>query len=306
MTAGPALIVAAAAAPLTVFAWVKYRLRSVGDDPTFGAAPGFVAALAGGAVIGPIVAIASYGIAALVAGFLVQGLVEPGRALLRQLGADPSLTGVMRSTWVLVLLIELVVIAPLTEEAGKALGGRLGKPMDRRAAFLCGVAAGTGFAIVENMVYGWGAVSFGAAWEPVIATRVFCAAMHPLATGLVMLGWWDWRENRDPAALARGYLAGVGVHALWNGAQVAMIVVVASSSASRGVITFAALAFTGALGVVMMGALWRLTDVVAAGGEVRAGALSEPKAMAGWILLSSTMLVPVAFVAFLFPEFLGS
>lgn len=293
-----AMIVVAAAAPLAVFAWVRHRLLDAG-------ARSLGAAFSGGAILGPVVAIVSFGFVVVVAGSLVRELVDPGQALLRRLQVDPSLARVLRTGWVLVLLVEVVAVAPLTEEIAKALGAVFGKPTDRRGAFCCGVAAGAGFAIVEDIIYGIGAVASGEPWTPLLAARALGSAVHPLATGLVMLGWWDWRERRDPVGLARGYIAGVTVHALWNGAQVAMIVAIVSGPASADAWGIAALAFTGALGMVALATLWKMTELVAAGGEVRLRPLSEPRTMAAWLLLSASMLVPVAFVAFLFPDFIG-
>lgn len=294
------LVGVAALVPLAILAWVSWRISTPQDE-----SPLVIAALVGGAVIGPIVALASYGVAAVIAGSLVQGMVEPGQALLEELHVDPVLGDLLRSPWVLVMLVGTVIVAPFTEEAGKALGALFGRPMTRRAALLAGVAAGAGFAVVEDILYGWGASQFGGSWEPILAMRALGAAVHPLATGLVMLGWWEFRSQRDGAALARGYLSGVGVHALWNGAQVAMVVVAASSAVSGSVLVPASLAFTGTLGVIAAGALWRLTDAVAAGRPNTLPSLADPRAMAGWMMLSASMLVPIAFVAIAYPEFLG-
>lgn len=297
-----ALILVAAAAPLAVLLAVTFRLRAVGTSTT-----GLGRALVAGGIIGPAVAILTHGIVAALAGSMVVGLADSGAHLLDQFRADPTLSDVLRSPWVLVLLIDVVVVAPLTEEVAKALGALTGRPGDRRAALLAGVAAGTGFAIVEDIVYGAGAASFGGSWVPLVVARAMGAAVHPLATGLVMLGWWDWRHNRDAAALARGYFGGVGVHALWNGAQVAMLVaMVATENTNAGrTLLAASLAFTGAFGLMAMGGLWSLTRRVAAGGHGLLPSLEEPRAMAAWMILAAAMLAPVAFIAIAYPEFIA-
>lgn len=112
-----------------------------------------------------------------------------------------------------------VVVAPFVEEALKPVGlfilGRQ-RITGERQAFLVGALAGAGFAIVENMLYESGAARVGgAAWLVVVALRGLVAALHPLATGLVAVGWYRSRPGqRRP--LWEGYLAAVGLHALWN------------------------------------------------------------------------------------------
>ena len=65
-----------------------------------------------------------------------------------------------------------------------------------------------------------------------------------------MLGWWEWKQNRDLGVLVRRFLFGVGVHALWNGSIVTMGVV----GETYGVDQLLGL---GALGVVYTAALGR-------------------------------------------------
>ena len=65
------------------------------------------------------------------------------------------------------------------------------------------------------------------------------------------------------------------------------------------------LAYSGAIGVMAAAALW-LVAADAAKGEALAGL--EPgdhRVLAGWTVLASTLLVPVAILVTAFPEFFG-
>ncbi|NIW73800.1 MAG: PrsW family intramembrane metalloprotease, partial [Gemmatimonadetes bacterium] len=43
---------------------------------------------------------------------------------------------------------------------------------DRQSAFLAGVAAGTGFAILENVLYASSSGFFGQSWQTVVVARM--------------------------------------------------------------------------------------------------------------------------------------
>jgi len=287
-----ALIAAAVAMPIAV-ALAVWGRSGVRTFPT--------RAFWGGATVGPVLAIASHAlVAAFVAAFVV-GFADSGRALLESLRADPRLVHALGSPWIIVLLVEVVAVAPLTEEVAKALGARLAGPGSAREAFLAGAAAGAGFAAVENVLYAAGAAAFGGPWPAVVAMRALGAAVHPLATGLVVLGWWEWRQHRDERRLAARFLAGAGVHALWNGSFVAAAVVEEAFGvpAALGPV---ALAFAGALGVVLAGTLWSVAGSVEAGRDPFARTTAA-RGLAGWIVLSSSLLVPIVVLAVGFPGF---
>lgn len=301
LMAGPeapagALLLAAAAAPLTVLFAVWGRLGTRFPGP----------AVAGGAVIGPLVALASHTLVAAFAAAFLLGFADSGRRLLDSLRLDPRLTTVLASPWVLLLLVELVVVAPLTEEAGKALGARLFRPSSRKEAFVSGVAAGAGFAMVENLLYAGAAAALGGPWPAVVLARALGAAVHPLATGIVVLGWFDWKANRDPLALARRLLAGAGVHALWNGSLVALFVVQVAyrraeiwSGLGPVSVSYAAL-----IGIVLAGVLWRLAERLADELPSREGfARGDARAMARWTILAASFLVPAVLLVLAFPGF---
>ena len=290
------MLVAAAGGPLAIAAAVAGRL----GGPRFPAA-----SLIGGAVIGPVIAVLGHAVVAAFAYFFILGFADEATALLDQLQVDPRLLEVLESPWTLLLLIDLAVVAPLTEETGKALGARSGRPTDRKHAFLCGVAAGVGFAVVENILYvGSGAV-FGGPWPEIALERVIGVAVHPLASGLVMLGWWDARHGRR-WALLRGFLAGAGIHAVWNGSIVALgvIEIAYDLGATANRATTAGFGYLIALSAMLLGALWVVTTAVAEDRDP-IGALDFRRGpvVAGWLLLMISVLVPAALLVLSFPGF---
>ena len=291
-----ALIVAAIAPPLAVLIAAWSRLYPDGPFPA--------RAVTGGALIGPAVAIAGHAVVAALVYVLLAGLADAANGLVDALRIDPRIADLVGSPWVLVLLVDLVVAAPLTEELGKALGARaFSRPRSRREAFLTGVASGAGFAAIENVLYAGLAAAYGGPWTAVVVARAAGAAVHPLSSGLVMRGWWDAKHGGVPGALGRGYLAGVGLHALWNGSLVVLVVagsiVAPSQAAAMGAVT--QLAWTGALGALFLGGLWReARDVDRASGSAPIPGLP---AVAGLIVTAASLLVPAATLLLAFPSF---
>jgi RsiW-degrading membrane proteinase PrsW (M82 family) len=293
---GLALIVAAGAAPIAAVLAIRARL-----DLPFPSR-----AMMGGAVVGPLVALASHAFVAAFAAAFFLGFAETGRHLLDALRADPRLTTILSSPWVILAIVELIAVAPLTEEAGKAIGARLARPRTRTEAFMAGAAAGAGFALVENLVYAAAAAALGGPWPAVVLGRALGAAVHPLATGAVAMGWWEWRQERSLARAAKRFLAGVGIHALWNGSLVALWVVstafvVNGSSPELGVI---ALGYEAAIGLAMAGLLWVTTASVASDRDPFAAVdFREGRTVAAWVLLGASVLVPVGILILAFPSF---
>jgi RsiW-degrading membrane proteinase PrsW (M82 family) len=290
-----ALFLAAGAAPIAALLAVRARL----DLPMPGRA------VFGGAVIGPIVALASHTFVAAFAYVFFLGFAESGRKLLDALRADPHIITLLASPWVIVLLIELTAVAPLTEEAGKALGARLARPTSPGEAFMAGVAAGAGFAVVENILYAVTATSLGGPWPAVVLGRALGAAVHPLATGLVSLGWYEWKRDRNLLGLLRRYLSGVAVHALWNGSLVALFVVQTAfelkASPQLGAV---ALSYEATLGIAAAGLLWMATSAIASGRDPFAALdFRQGRAVAGWTLLAASVMVPVGMLIVAFPGF---
>ncbi len=290
-----ALFIGAAAAPIAVLLLVWGR-----TGERFPAS-----ALIGGALVGPAVALAGHALVFAFAAAFLRGFLQSGRALLEALRIDPRIREILSSPWLLLLLVDVSMVAPLTEETGKALGARLARPASRRDAFLAGVAAGAGFAVVENALYALAAALFGGPWAAVVVARAMGAAVHPLACGLVMTGWWDARHGSG-GAVGRGFFAGVGVHAVWNASMVALLVAETAvhERGGPGLMGATSLVFTGALGVVAVAVLWRLIGSVIEGrtpvSELRA---LDARTVAGWILLTACLLVPVAILILAFPGF---
>ena len=291
------LFVAAASAPSAVLTSVWGRLGG-----RFPLRPLLI-----GAVVGPLVAILAH---PLVAGFafaFLLGFADSGRHLVEALRADPRLTTALTSPWVLLLLIELATVAPITEELAKALGAIISRPKSRREAFLFGVAAGTAFAIVENVLYATLGFAFGSPWPAIAVGRSMGAAVHPLACGLVMLGWWEWRQTGRIGAALKGYLYGVGIHALWNGSL--LVVGVVETVLSVGGSTPAplapiALTYAAMLGVILAAALRMVTAGIAEDRPpFEAVSFRTARPIAIWVVLSASLMVPVALLVLAFPAF---
>ena len=291
------MLMAAAAAPLAVLLWVSGRLQA--DVPA--------RAAIGGATIGVVVAVIGHAIVFAIAYALFLGFADAAVPLLDTLRIDPRLTAAAGSPWTILFFVELAVVAPLTEEVGKALGARLFNPTSRKTAFLAGVAAGTGFAIVENVLYASGGVFLGTPWEPIVLLRMVGAAVHPLATGLVVLGWYEWRQRHDVARLASRFLLGAGVHALWNGSMV-VLVIVSESLAVGGAdaLTWTSIVYLAGLGAAVAGALWRVTSLVAGDRPPEPILdLAGGRWLGAWLVLTASFVVPVALLMIAFPEFGG-
>jgi RsiW-degrading membrane proteinase PrsW (M82 family) len=289
---GTGLVLGAAGAPIGVLLVVRARTGPWGREPR---------AAVGGGLVGPVVAIASHALVAAFAYAFFLGFAETGRGLLDALRVDPRVQELLGSPWVIVLMVDLAVVAPLTEEAGKALGAFwFGRPEGRREAFLAGAAAGTGFAVVENVLYAGLASAFGGPWQAVVLARTLGAAVHPLASGLVAVGVHEGRRGGAGAAM-RGFGAGAGVHALWNGSLVVLVVAATvTPGGDRTPAELVQLAFSAALGAVLGAVLW-----------IRAGGAAAPQreptwtraALAAWILLCAAVLVPVVVIVLAFPSF---
>lgn len=115
-----------------------------------------------------------------------------------------------------------MIIAPLLEEFIKSLGvPLLGLGFQKRGdAFLWGVTCGAGFSGLEGLINGGVALE---GWGLVMLFRWGATLMHALASGLMGLGWYGFLARRRPWQLLGAYGASMGVHALWNGAAVALI-----------------------------------------------------------------------------------
>ncbi len=135
-------------------------------------------------------------------------------------GAAGFVERLFTSPLIVVFLAIVALEAPIPEEFAKALGipmfGR-GRVQNERQAFALGLAAGAGFAILENMLYeGLYASHNGWGWAGITLLRSIGSVLHPLGTGIVALGWFRMRDG-GAGKLFKAYLLSVGLHTLWNG-----------------------------------------------------------------------------------------
>ena len=142
-------------------------------------------------------------------------------------------------TSLLILVVGVVVIvAPLTEEALKALVVVFHKPagMQRRDAILWGMAAGGGFAILEGLfnplqgllpAQGQMGVSLlplplPTAWSVSMLVRAGASLIH-MTTGAIMgQGWYMAEVEHRGGRLLGAYGLSFGLHAAWNGMALLM------------------------------------------------------------------------------------
>lgn len=118
--------------------------------------------------------------------------------------------------------IFIALQAPLPEEFAKALGPALmGKRIqNERQAFAVGLAAGAGFAILENMLYqGMYAQSIGWGWGGITLLRGIGGVNHSLWTAIISLALFRARKREKGwfGKLAGACLLSIGLHTLWNG-----------------------------------------------------------------------------------------
>lgn len=236
------------------------------------------------------------GAAYFVLGEFAEWLVDGADGVL-----DADLAETLRRPWMILFAIELVVVAPLIEEFSKAVSARLSKPSDRASAVLAGVSAGVGFAIIENIAYATGGLFDVGGWEVVALVRMLGSAVHPVAAGLVSLGWWEFRNHTEPGGSVRLMAVGIGVHALWNGAVMAVFVasVTFSGDATPLESVLVTMGYAGALGAIIAVGGWQALNRVAAG-ELP-GATADPgdaARMSAWVVIASTMLIPAIAVVF--------
>lgn len=291
------LFAGAVALPVAVLAAISGRTRT---PVPFGS-------LFAGATIGPIAAVVGHVLVFAFAYAFFLGFADAAVDLLDAFRIDPSLVEVARSPWTLLVFFELVLFAPLVEETAKTVAAWVQRPGTRVGAFMAGVAAGVGFAVIENLVYAVGGATFGGPWEAIVTARALGAAVHPLATGLVALGWWEWRRNGDAGRLARRFLSGVGVHAVWNGSIVVLGIVGEAYGVDRLIgLGSLALVYAGGLGVVATGALWHLASTLREDEETSGAVIgADGRALGAWVVLASSMLVPIALLFLAYPDFVG-
>lgn len=125
----------------------------------------------------------------------------------------------------LALFTSVIVVAPLVEEFIKVTGFRfiLGKIREIEDGMIYGMAIGFGFALTENVIYGWDQALAGglASGLALVAVRsALSSFLHATATAIAGLGVSrSLLANKGSMRLLdlAPYLAGaIGMHALFN------------------------------------------------------------------------------------------
>jgi hypothetical protein len=141
-------------------------------------------------------------------------------------------------------------VVPPIEEAVKALVVAFINPQQTRArdALLWGMAAGAGFAVVENML---NASVDLAAWAPLVLLRIGASIVHVTNGANIGLGWYAARVERRWGRLVSAYVISILYHAVWNGTAILL------SGVGIGVAP-------GAASTILMGALLLILILLAA------------------------------------------
>lgn len=188
------LVVSAFTLPLLFMWWIRNTKR-IGRQPM----GKVVKAFAWGAVFSVIIA--------LILSLLLQGALEQ---------VDPLYLFLSRRFAYPSDVLAVLVVAPVVEEAAKALGARAGQPAVRVKVdgIVFGAAAGLGFSATENLFYG---LAHPGEALLVIAIRSFSSSfLHASATGVTGYGLAaGWLSDRTWAFLPY-YLLAVLMHATFN------------------------------------------------------------------------------------------
>lgn len=289
---------AAALPPLAALALASQRLGPVTTwrRALFGLVCGSLFSTTATLLVGGIVTAAAYAV------------VLPLREIVAHVMATPGAEKLFFSPALAAAMVGAAVVAPIVEELMKplavlVLGRRLRSPAE---AFLVGMAAGAGFAIVENMLYESGGRGL---WAAVATLRGIGGVLHPLNAGLVAMGWYGVMCTDEPGRWRRllgFYGLAVGIHALWNGGLTLIF-------SAAGAYFFATDTWRidvyglGQPGIVLVFmaleaiALWRLLLLVTArlrGGTATVDSslglrLDDPRRLAAWATGVLLVIVPI-------------
>ncbi len=257
----PLHILAAASPALAVLAFVGRRTRAasrrtVGLELSYGALLAPMGALAAELIVILVVVIAVAVVVVLTPGG-IETLVDLSNSL-----QDPSWIEdpvnlaemVLSPAALTIIVVVFVILAPLIEEFLKGLGVLLlGYRLRGQAeALLWGVACGAGFAIGESFFNGSIALE---GWGAVMVMRWGASLMHCIASGMMGLGWHGALVDRRPWRLLAAFGASTGIHALWNGAAVAVALpslLIMSRPDDLAAQSFAGLIVLGGLAVLIL------------------------------------------------------
>lgn len=219
----PFHLLAAALLPLALLAYAAHRLNVTSGVRAF------IVALGWGALGSTALAMlleALIGVIMLVGISLAIALTPDGGESLNRLSAElrtlraldeqVAVRFLLAHPGLIVLaLIYFAGIVPLIEEAVKTLVLAFMDPLRTRVrdAVLWGMAAGAGFALVENILNSSLLLEL---WAVLVVARFGATIMHT-ATGMIMArGWYTARVERRWDKLFIAYAISVIGHALWN------------------------------------------------------------------------------------------
>jgi RsiW-degrading membrane proteinase PrsW (M82 family) len=283
----PLHILAAASPALAVLAFVGRRTRAasrrtVGLELSFGALLAPMGALAAELIVILVVVIAVAVVVVLMPGG-IEALVDLSKSL-----QDPSWIEdpanlaqlVLSPAALTIIVVVFVILAPLIEEFLKGLGVLLlGYRLSGQAeALLWGVACGAGFAIGESFFNGSIALE---GWGAVMVMRWGASLMHCIASGVMGLGWHGALVERRPWRLLAAFGASTGIHALWNGAAVAVALpslLIMSRPEDLTAQSFAALIVIAALSVLILLTISMIFVTVRLSREVGRASIEEDPA----------------------------
>ncbi len=157
------------------------------------------------------------GVSEVVLGLLVLPFVQPLLANTLRSSSD-TLTVVRRlfssPAFVLLLWVAVAIIAPMIEEACKALSLRLLRSQVQQpiGGLLIGVTAGFGFGAVESALY----LSSLGSWLFMSWLRLSTLILHGIATGIVGVAYARSLHSGRKRDLLSGYARTVILHGAWN------------------------------------------------------------------------------------------
>lgn len=193
------------------------------------------------------------------------------------------------------LFFQIAIIAPFIEELAKPLIMLpLARYLSQRQAFLIGAIAGAGFATLENVIYVGLSLRF---WVGIILLRALGAAIHPVGSGLMGIAWRDWLCG-EPGAFynwLKRFRMATGIHALWNGGSLIVLVLGQAVFSGRVSIDIGVLGFS--VGGITLATLFILGLVALWLGRHTANELQlEPEKnlfsiTAGFVLSDRTMAI---------------
>jgi hypothetical protein len=126
-----------------------------------------------------------------------------------------------------------LLLGPLIEETVKGLGAAAmaGRRPSRAQAFAWGVAAGTGFALVEGTLNG---AILMQEWAAGVVLRVGATLLHSVATGIVALGWRETLVARRPWAVLAALAFTMTLHGVWNALALGNVLVSVNMTTQGG------------------------------------------------------------------------